>query len=347
MIVPKAKKLPSGNWFINLRLGGQNIPITESTERRCVQQAQMIKAEYLAGKRSASVRSARTLTQAVDRFVEINQNILSPSTLRGYRAVQKNRFPELMNLPVSKITRETAQRAVNNARKQYSAKTIKNSWFFISQIIFDETGNRIDVTLPQVVQKEVLFLDPDQIKIFTEAVAGQLCEIPALLALCSLRQSEILALRWSDIDLDNATVTISGAMVPDEHHQYQRKSETKNRSSRRVVPIMPQLVEALKAAPHTSDRVVMLSHSGIYKGINRVCRNNGLPEVGVHGLRHSFASLAYSLGMSEKITMEIGGWSDDATMKKIYTHVARADRLKAETAMKTFYTRLDADQSKD
>ena len=45
--------------------------------------------------------------------------------------------------------------------------------------------------------------------------------------------------------------------------------------------------------------------------------------------------------MPEKITMEIGGWADDATMKKIYTHVARADRLKAETAMKKFYSSSD------
>ena len=47
--------------------------------------------------------------------------------------------------------------------------------------------------------------------------------------------------------------------------------------------------------------------------------------MGVHGLRHSFASLAYHLQIPEKIAMEIGGWSDDGTMRKIYTHLAQKD----------------------
>ena len=48
---------------------------------------------------------------------------------------------------------------------------------------------------------------------------------------------------------------------------------------------------------------------------NRICRKNGLPEIGVHGLRHSFVSLAYHLGWSELTTMQIAGYSDYNTMK--------------------------------
>lgn len=349
MIVPKAKKLPSGNWFINLRLGGQNIPITESTERRCIQQAQYIKAEYLAGKRmdAAQKKSESTLTQAIDKYIASKQNILSPSTICGYRAIQKNYFQSLMSRPVSKITESVAQSAVNNERKLHAAKTISNAWRFIATVIHEETGVRIEVSLPQIIRKDIKFLDPDQIKVFTKAVAGTDVEIAALLALCSLRRSELLALQWDDVDLKAATATVRAAMVQDESHKYVLKEETKNQSSRRIVPLMPQLVDALKNAPRTSSHVVTLSSHVVYDRINRVCKANGLPEVGVHGLRHSFASLAYSLGMSEKITMEIGGWSDDATMKKIYTHIARADRLKAENAMKNFYSSLDTDQSKD
>lgn len=59
--------------------------------------------------------------------------------------------------------------------------------------------------------------------------------------------------------------------------------------------------------------------------INRVCRENDLPEVGLHGLRHSFASLAYHLQIPEMIAAEIGGWNDLSTMHKIYTHLAQKD----------------------
>ena len=47
MKIPKAKKMSSGNYFIRLRLGGEEICITEPTEKECIRQAQFIKSEYL------------------------------------------------------------------------------------------------------------------------------------------------------------------------------------------------------------------------------------------------------------------------------------------------------------
>ncbi len=63
--------------------------------------------------------------------------------------------------------------------------------------------------------------------------------------------------------------------------------------------------------------------------------------MGVHGLRHSFASLAYHLNMPEKVAMQIGGWSDRETMSKIYTHLAQMDISKYETQMTDFYKKAN------
>ena len=49
----KAKKLPSGSWFIRLRLGGEEICITEATEKAAILQATLIKAKHRAGVRQA------------------------------------------------------------------------------------------------------------------------------------------------------------------------------------------------------------------------------------------------------------------------------------------------------
>ena len=68
-----------------------------------------------------------------------------------------------------------------------------------------------------------------------------------------------------------------------------------------------------------------------------MCRKNGLPEVGLHGLRHSFASLAYHLGISERVAMRIGGWSNTATMHEIYTHLASADIAKSAAALLQYF----------
>jgi hypothetical protein len=99
MKVPKARKLPSGSWFIQLRLGGESISVTALTEKECTKQAQYIKAEYVAGKREYAENEAvtlPTLTKAIDQYIEDRANTLSPLTVRGYRIIQKNRFQDYM-----------------------------------------------------------------------------------------------------------------------------------------------------------------------------------------------------------------------------------------------------------
>jgi integrase len=160
------------------------------------------------------------------------------------------------------------------------------------------------------------------------------------MALCSLRRSEILAVKWSDVDLTAGTIQVHGSMVPDEENNLIYKKENKNRASRRIVPIMiPQLKDALSAAAGPPDDFVVTMHpSSILNGINKICEKANLPQVGIHGLRHSYASLSYSLNVPEKIAQKIGGWQDDATMRKIYTHVAQKDLTKYQDIMSTYYS---------
>lgn len=73
------------------------------------------------------------------------------------------------------------------------------------------------------------------------------------------------------------------------------------------------------------------------KHVNRACVSAGLPEVGMHGLRRSFASLAYHLGWSERQTMAMGGWADLGTVHRIYIKLAEKDKNADIEKMKAFY----------
>jgi len=88
--IPKAQQLPSGSWFIRLRLGGKSIPITENTERACIEKARAIKANLLDVKRTSA--SSRSLGSLLDDYIEKNEGALSPCTLRGYDIIRRNRF---------------------------------------------------------------------------------------------------------------------------------------------------------------------------------------------------------------------------------------------------------------
>lgn len=244
----------------------------------------------------------------------------------------------MMRKDVFTVTQDQWQRSVNLEARLVTAKTLTNSWRFISSVIMEATGIRYNVRLPQIIPSQRPWLTAEQIPVFVDAVRGDKAEIPALLALSSLRRSEIAGLRWLDVDLKNRILYVSGAAVPDEHHKIVHKTETKNATSRRIVPIIPPLYDALSRAEKTGEYVVKYHPSTVMNQINRVCARAALPEVGLHGLRHSFASLAYHLNMPEKVAMEIGGWADNQTMHKIYTHVSQAQIATAAHSFTNFFS---------
>ena len=340
MKIPKARKLSSGNYFIRLRLGGEEICITESTEKECIRQAQFAKSEYLAGKREKKEKiESITLKDACERFIDSRKNSLSPSTIRGYKYIVDNRFQSLMDRNVREIKESEWIVSVNKEAALCSPKTIKNAWGFIASVLKRELKIVPPaVTLPQIPPNERPFLSAEQIKIFVDAIKGTDVEIPALLGLSSMRRSEICALRWENIDLKKRLIHIKGAAVYDESDVLVQKKTNKNTSSTRTIPIMmDELYNALEAAKQPSGLVVTCYPNVIRNRINRICEQNDLPKVGTHGLRHSFASLAKHLGMPEQLTMQIGGWSDYQTMRKIYTHISQKDADSYRNAMAAFY----------
>lgn len=339
MKVPEPRKLSSGKWFIQLRLGGESVSISDFSKKECLRQAQLIKAEYLAGKRTMRREAPLTLSAAIDRYIAQRSNALSPATIRGYRTIQRNRFQEQMPRRLDQIAPEDWQGIVNREAARCGPKTLKNAWGFIRSVVEEATGAYPpEVQLPALAPPEKPFLTPEQIRLFVSAIAQTKYAAPALLALSSLRASEIQALRWEDIPPNPEFIRVSGAVVPDERHKMTRKAQNKNAASARNVPVMiPELAAALERDRQPAGPVLRYGQTSLRRAIEKVCRQNNLPNIGIHGLRHSFASLAYHLQMPEKIAMEIGGWADASTMHKIYTHIAKADISRYQSAMTQFY----------
>ena len=73
MKLPKPRKLSSGNYFIQLRLDGQSIPITARTATECTNQARLIKAEYLAGVKEErlSAKDEQTLQKIIEDYMTL------------------------------------------------------------------------------------------------------------------------------------------------------------------------------------------------------------------------------------------------------------------------------------
>lgn len=338
MKVPEPRKLKSGTWFIQLRLNGVSVPVSAATKKECIRQAELIKAEHRSQKRTIAPKTQRTIKQIMEDYIASLPENTSPSTIRGYNSIVSTRF-----LPVSGLRPDQVkdwQSIIDGEAKIISAKTLKNSWGFVKSS-FRAAGVELpDVKLPQVMNSERQWLEPDDLKTFISHVKGNRFEIPVLLALHGLRRSEIFAMTFEKIDLKKNTITIHGAAVVGGDNKLIQKQENKNASSRRVIPILiPALSSAIESVPECQRKglIYTANPTTLYWYINKVCEECDLPKVGVHGLRHSFASLAYHLGLSEQETMELGGWADYNTMRKIYTHLAKADRLKSQNKIAAFF----------
>lgn len=321
--IPKIVQLPSGSYSTKVMVDGIRHTITKDTPEECAAEATAIKYRAKEAKKTGKPTTL-TLSDAIDAYIEARVGALSPSTIYSYKGYKKNNFQSMMKADVFSTTNEQWQSAIKRESVGKSPKYMSNVWGLVSAAILESTGTKPRVYLPAKEKKERPFLDPDQILTFVDAIKGESIEIAALLAISSLRRSEIKGLKWESVNLDKDIIIVSGAMVYTEIGMAHKK-QNKTKKSTRIIPIIPPLKEALMAAERTSEYVVPYNGSWIYQRINEICEANGLPLVGVHGLRHSFASLAYHLQIPQKITMEIGGWSDPGTVDRIYTHLAQKD----------------------
>lgn len=351
MKVPEPRKLPSGAWHIQLRLGGDSISITDPSKTECIHRAELMKAEYRNGKKIEKIPAKdKTLKQILEDYVKRYKTSLSPSTVPGYQSIIDHHFPDYINrkageIDYQKMMDAEKKRVSEKTGTTYSAKTLKNAWGLVSAALSDAKVPVPEVKLPQITQATRPWLSREEIKVFLDAIHGKKMEIPALMALLSMRRSELVAVTWENVDLKNEVIHVKGAIVRNENKEFVYKKENKTSTSNRTVPIMiPELLEALKAVPEAErkGRVVTCHPNSIYKAVNSVCEKNGLPLVGVHGLRHSFASLGHAAGVPEHEMQLMGGWKDAGTMHRIYEHIEAAEILRHQNAMADFYKNRNA-----
>lgn len=329
--IPAARQLSSGRWFIQLRVEG--VSKTFNTKAECEAWARAVRAGFVEAKRTRK----KSFEEAGREYISNRSKVLSPSTLNGYECIIKTRFPEIWGKDIGE--KLDWQKIINLEASRCGAKTLKNAWGFISAVMRVENITPPTVALPQIIRKERPWLDFQQIQIFLDAVKGKSCELAALLALHSLRRSEIMALTMDKIDLENGMIFVEGSVVPGQGNKFVYKDTNKNQSSRRRVPIMiPRLFELLHEHKGCSGALITCSANSLHGKINAVCEKAGLPLVGVHGLRSSAASLAYHLGWSELETMHLGGWSDFKTMHERYIKLASEDEAQSIKKMREYFS---------
>lgn len=165
-----------------------------------------------------------------------------------------------------------------------------------------------------------------------------------------LRQGELFGLRWDDVDLENATITVRFALQ--RINRVPTFVPPKTEKSRRTIALDPTTLAALKRQRirqlearmvagekwqdwnlvFTSTIGTPLDQSNVTRQFQRLLREAGLPRQRFHDLRHCAASLLLSQGAELRTIQEFLGHSQISLTANTYTHLS--EKLWRDTAQR-------------
>ena len=277
------------------------------------------------------VTAKGTFQSCAEGYIMSKSNILSPSTINGYRGILDILPDDFKEMPVSRIDQADVQTVINDYAVGHKAKTVRNVHGFISAVLRQYRPSlNLYTTLPQKDVNEPYTPSEDDIKRILDASLDTRYHIPFILGVMGLRRSEICALTLDDVDADNNILSIDKAMVLGEDNKWFIKS-TKTSAGTRKIYIPDSLIKEIEES-----KVIYNGHpSKLLYNLSRFQKQLGIPHFRFHDLRHFFASYAHSQGISDADIMASGGWKSDYTMKSIYRH-----EMKASEAQKKIYDSL-------
>jgi integrase len=333
----------AGAWALQYRVDGRqreitigdpkSWPITEARRRGHELRRDIDAGGDPLGKREEA-RLAPTVEQLVERFVAEELPKRAPRTQDEWRAMVRDWIlPALGKRRVADVKRDDVERLhtkITKAGKPRRANSVRSAvaTLFAQAVTWEmrndnpakgvkgnpEHGrerylNEAEVARLLAVLERWHDKRPDSVDAIMLAI------------LTGARRGELLSMRWADLDLDQGVWTKPAAL-------------TKQRKLHRV-PLSADVVAVLRQRQSVVDKVVPLrAPEHVFRGAGdkaHTCRLEkdwfviraaaGLEDVRFHDLRHSYASMLVSAGLSLPVIGAMLGHSKSATTQR-YSHLA-------------------------
>jgi integrase len=173
-------------------------------------------------------------------------------------------------------------------------------------------------------------LDPEQVRAFLEAATDEVRPLFTTAVMTGLRLGELLALRWDDVDLDGAVLTVRRSrrrIRGTEGYEFE-DGQPKSKKSRRV-ELSRDVINVLRTLPSRFTNGGVFERRGkpydpnnlVKRDFRSALRRAGLPRIRFHDLRHTYAALLIAAGAHPKYIQSQLGHASITTTLNTYGHL--------------------------
>jgi integrase len=313
-----------------------------------------------------------TLGQFLAGWLETKKSKLRLHTYEQYRrTIRKYIEPHLGDLRFSDLTPDRIQAFYSRlqaqgvtARPVQVVHSVLHSALEHAARLGLVTRNPADLVMAPGTKKAQLSIwDESQVSQFLVAIKGQRNEILYHLALATgMRRGELLGLQWTDIDWQAGILRVERQVIEPEGGSFEFQ-EPKTNYGQRAIQLGPGLVGRLRqqlnlvglARAFARDKwkehnLIFPSTVGtpqngynLSKEFHRLCQAAGVPEIRLHDLRHTSASLMLNHGIPLIVVSRILGHSKPSITMDIYGHLLPGIQAGAAELMERLTTPVAVD----
>jgi integrase len=315
-----------------------------------------LKAEYDSG--TFIDPSKRTIADYLEDWLETSEQLVAPKTFERYQQMVRNHLlPELGGALLQKVgpleIQQAYARLLTSGRADgkggLAPKTVRNihgvlssalqaakDWKLISEIPTKS------VKLPRVEKKEMKILDKPQSAILLRSLEDLWLYPIVLVALTTgMRRGEILALKWSKINLQEGFLEVVQSV--EQTAAGKRLKDVKTEQGKRNISLAPMTVQALET--HKTQQAERLLRLGIRQDDDGLVFTNfdgsmrdpllvstsfrehmaklDIPRIRFHDLRHTHISHLLADGNDIKTVSSRAGHANPSITLNIYAHSMR------------------------
>jgi integrase len=315
-------------------------------------------AKKLAAREQGRADAARSLTfgaYLTQEWLPAKKLHLATSTYRGYeRNVSLHVLPKLGRVPIRRLRYQQIEAVYDSLfhpihGRGLSAKSVYAVHLIIRGSLDDALRRGL---VPRNVAKiarapkqralqriEGLSLTDEELRQLLRTAAGhRFFPILWLDAMTGMRRSEVLGLKWPDIDVKKRRLALNRGLVAVGYEVHQTRGKTK--TSRRSIDLDDttvsvlegwrafQMAEFAAVGIDNAEQWVFTDGDGdpihphaLYEAFRRIVRRSGVPTIRFHDLRHTHGSLLIKEGIPVKVVSERLGHANIAFTMQTYQHL--------------------------